>query len=282
MLRAAVNEWGPPIAITTAGVAAPGAVITPGNDAYGTYVQLLSAAQVTDDAYGIWICINSVAVSAVTRNLLANIGADPGGGTAYQVVIPDLLGSCAGSMTGTGLGGIWYYFPLGFRAGTSLACQMSVHNATVGTGNCFVKLVRQPSQGVPPRVGSYVRAFGVTSASSSGTAVTPNGAGSKSAYVQLGTIAAGDVLWSWCGGIGCDNSVMSNNQSTWDFAIGSASNKRIVISDQLVIPTAAEVLAYTSPGATAIGIGGDGLYVRAGGSASSPTGMSAIMYGVGG
>ena len=111
--------------------------------------------------------------------------------------------------------------------------------------------------------------------------MTPNSAGGKSAFVQLGAPLT-ESLWYWTLGVGCNNAAMSNNQATWDLAIGDATDRRIVIADQLVIPTAAEVLAYTSAGAAAGASPGDRVWVRAGASAVSPTGMSAAAYGVGG
>lgn len=279
-IRRAINEFQLQIASATS--AAAGATVTPGNNTYGTYVQLLSGAAVTDDAYGIWLNFNSIAVSAVARDCIAKVGFDAAGGTSYTDAILDLLCSCAGLMTGIGFGGINYFFPLRIPAGTSIAVAMSVNNATVGTGSAFCRLLCKPSHPEMVWAGSFVRTFGTTPASSTGTAITPNSAGSKSAYVQLGSALA-ETLWYWCLGVGCNNTAMSNNQASWDLAIGSSTTvNRPIISDQIVVPTAAEALAYTSQGASAIGMTGDLIFARAGGPTTSPTGMSAAAYAVGG
>lgn len=280
MLRAAINEFG--LIIASAGSASAGATITPGNNTYGSYTQLLAGASVTDDVYELWLNFNAVAVSGVARDCLAQVGVDPSGGSSYNVIVPDLLVSCAGAMSGVGLGGIWYRFRLFIKAGSSIAVAMSVNNATVGTGSAFCKLFCKPSHPELIRVGSFVRAFGVTAGSSSGTAITPNAAGSKSTFVQLGSALA-ETLWDWCLGVGCNNAVMNNNAASWDLAIGSAvGTNRVVVLDQVVIPTTAEVLAYTAANTPALAVAGDLVFARAGGAASSPTGMSAAAYGTGG
>lgn len=259
-----------------------GATVTPGNDTYGTYAQVIAGAAVTSDAYGIWINFNSNSVSAVARDTIAKIGFDPAGGTTYTDVALDLLCSCAGIIGGTGLGGVWYYFPLWIPAGTSIGVAASVHNATVGTLASFCKLAIKPSNSSAlPRTGTFVRTFGSTPASSSGTAITPNAAGSKSAYVQLGSATA-EPLWYWCLGVGCNNTVMNNNSCAWDLALGDASNKLNVIVDQLSHQTASEVQAFQSPGVAADAATGSLVYVRAGSSAAQVTGISAAAYAVGG
>lgn len=268
--------------IVSATSAAAGTTITPGNNTYGTYVQLLSGAAVTDDAYGIWLNFNGISVSAVARDCIAKVGLDSAGGTTYTDTIVDLLCSCAGILTGVGLGGINYFFPLKIPAGTSIAVALSVNNATVGTGNAFCRLLCKPSHPELVSAGSFVRTFGSTPASSSGTAITPNGAGSKSAYVQLGS-ALTETLWYWTLGVGCNNAVITNNQATWDLAIGSSTTvNRPVVVDQLVVPAAAEILSYTGQSASVIGVSGDLVFARAGGPASSVTGFSAAAYAVGG
>jgi hypothetical protein len=60
-----------------------GVVVTPGNNTYGSYVQMMTAAQVTSDAFAIAINVNSNAVSAAARDALLKVGFDPAGGTSY-------------------------------------------------------------------------------------------------------------------------------------------------------------------------------------------------------
>lgn len=279
-IRGYLYETGAPI--VSASSASGGTTITPGNNVYGAFVQILSGAAVTDDCVGILINVNNLGVSGVAKDAIAQVGADPAGGTSYTVIIPDLLVSCAGGVSGVGGGGISYYFPLFIKAGTSLAIAVSTNNATVGTCTAYIRLFRQPA-GIPtPRVGSFVRAFGINTGTSSGTSITPNGAGAKNAFVQVGA-ALTEPLWGWCLGIGVNNAVMNNNPAAWDLAIGSSTTvNRIVIADQIAYPTTAEIFYYQSFTTHALGVVGDLLFVRAGGQGASVAGMSAAAYGIGG
>lgn len=282
-IRAPVNECGLTISTTNFGLVT-GATVTPGNNLYGTYVQLLAGAAVTDDAYGFWVNVNSLAVSGAARDAIAKIGLDPAGGTTYTDFITDLYVSCAGAHTGVGVGGIWYYFPVRIKAGTSIAIALSVNNATVGTAGAQCQLLCRPSHPDLIRVGSYVRTFGSTPGTSSGTAFAPV-SGSKSAYVQLGSaIAAADSLWYWHLGVGINQSVVGNNNPlACDLAIGSSTTvNRIVVADQIILPTTAEVIGYRVTGAAAIAKPGDLVFMRAATTGVLFTGWSAIGYGIGG
>lgn len=280
MLRTSTSEWGLVTASATLG--SSGTSVTPGNNTYGTYVQLIAGASVTDDVYEIWITINSGFVSGQARDTLVKIGTDPAGGTSYTDTILHLAGSCAGVLAASnqGGGGIWYRFPLMIRAGTSIAAAAAVNNATVGTTRCYVKLMSRPTMPSVPRVGTFVRTFGATTASSSGTAIVP-GTATKSAYVLIGTTS--DPLWFWNFGVCINNASSSSNAAVWDLALGSSTTvNRNIIVDQVVMPGPLETLDYYSFGATAQSAIGDGVYGRAGGPFGSPSGMSVIAYGLGG
>ena len=256
--------------------------IIPGNNAYGSYVQLLTGAEVTDDAYGIWINLSNNTVSAVARDSFAKVGVDPSGGTTFIDKIPDLGCSSAGTISASngGCGGMTYYFPLFIKAGSAIGIAASVNNATVGTLKASVRLFCKPS-GIPPRTGTFVRSFGAIAASSSGVPIVPNGSGSKSAFVQLGSALA-ESLWYWSLGVCCNNSNMTNNTSVWDLYLGDGTNMRSVIVDMIVMPGSLETLAYTCLGQNMLAQIGEKVYSRAGSNSTSPTGMSAIAYGMGG
>lgn len=277
-MRPNINEWG--LVLVSSPVWGSGVTVTPGNNTYGSYAQLMSGAAVTDDAFGIWITVAAIASSGVAKDGLAKIGIDPAGGTSYVDTIVDLAVSSAVPLTGSS--GIQYYFPLKIKAGSSIAIACSVSTATVGTANAFCRLFCRPSRPELVRTGTYVRTFGSTPASSNGTSFTL-GSGVKGSYVQLGSaIAAGDELWYWCLGICSANANMNNNSAACDLAIGSSSAKRIVVSDMAVSPTTAEQIAFVSAGASALSGPGDFLYARGGVISGVTTGWSAIAYGVGG
>lgn len=259
-----------------------GATVTPGNNTYGAYAQLMPGATLTERAYGVQFVINSNSVSGQARDAMFKFGADPAGGTAYQDIGSDISCSCASPIGGTGIGVVTPVIPIRFEAGSSIAIAMSVNNATVGTAAAFCRLLWKPSHPeLIPRTGTALRSYGTNPGSSSGTAVTPNSAGGKSAFVQLGTIAAGDSPWFWFGGVFCNNASMSNNPSWWDWALGSSSTvNRTIIADDLVAPGSAETFTRLWQGVYAQGNPGDQLFARAGGPATSPSGMSTSIYGV--
>ena len=278
-----INDFG--LIIPSVTPAVSGDTVTPGaSNTFGSFAALYTSAEVTDKAYGILINFNNNAVSATARDTLVDIGVDEAGGTNYRVVIPTLLASSAGTQSASngGCGGIWYYFPLGIEAGSSVAARASVNNATAGSFQVACWLHCRPRRPDLHRVGSFVRAFGINTATSSGTAITPNGSGSKSAFVQLGS-ATVEPLWWWNIGVGINNAVSSNSNSLWDLSSGSSTTlNRPIIMDQLVMPGAVETLAYMQRGAAAQVAVGDLLFARAGSNNTSPTGMSVAAYGLGG
>lgn len=275
-----VNEFGLIIASASGAPSASiGASTTPGNNSYGSYSSIMSGATVTDDVYGLWIIVNTGFVSGSARDILITIGLDPAGGTSFSDWITDLAGSCAANYGGaTSAGGVKYFFPLFIKSGTAIGAKSSVNNATVGTVSVGVKLLCRPSRPDLLRLGTQVRTYGSTAASSSGTAVTVGGA-SEGAWTSLGTVAAGDRPWFWTVGVGINNATMNNNGLHVDFGIGDGSNKRIVIQDQLILTSTTETISAEYPGAYAKACPGDVVYGRAQGP-SAVTGTSMIAYGV--
>lgn len=165
-----------------------GTTVTPGaNDAMGSYAALFGAA-IPFDVYGVMITIRGVQVSGQAKPYLADIGADPAGGTAYGVIIPKLNGCCAPLINTTGvLAGFYYYFPLFIKAGTTLAARAQVGNATAGTSAVVCNVFGKPKRPERHRVGAYVDAIGIDAANSRGTTLTP-GTPSLGTAVSLGTL----------------------------------------------------------------------------------------------
>lgn len=280
----------PSVALGTRPATNWGASITPGNNTYGSYTSVQSAH--TEDAYGILININSNNVSAAARDALVTIGFDPAGGTSFGGLggvagneINHLVASCAvayllGSAANTG--GIWYYFPLFIKAGTSIGAKASINNATVGTLRVATWLMTRPTNPKTLRCGSFVRTFGATTASSSGTAITP-GTTTKATYTQVGSAIA-EPLWFWELGIGMNNATMPNNIYHCDLAVGSSTSaNQTVIQDAFVAISSTEAIGKPVAGAYWQAAVGDNVYVRAqGGPNALDIGYSMIAYGVGG
>lgn len=282
----APNEWGliiPSVADGTRPGVGPGAVLTPGNNAYGSYVQMLAGASVTHDAFGIWINVNAGLVSSQARDTLVTLGIDPAGGTSYTTWIADLLASCAtlrgGSSAGFCGGGIDFYLPVFLKAGTSIAAKASINNATVGTTRVQAKLFCKPSRPESFWSGAFVETFGAVTASSSGTPVTP-GTTSEGDWAELGTLTR-PIRWLEFG-IGVNSAAMTANTYHVDIGIGDATSKRVVIQNAYVETVGVEGIIKPVGGAFCAGAIGDKIYGRCQvGPNAADTGVSLVAHGVG-
>jgi hypothetical protein len=211
-----------------------GAVITPGTaGTKGAWAQVFTGAQVSTEIFGIRIFINNNSTSATTRNALVDIGIDPAGGTAYSVVIPDLIGGHAAPTT---IGGIHYYFPLYIPAGASVAVRAVGTVAT--TFNVALTVFGKPHRPDGVLAGTKVVAFGATLATATGTTVTA-GTTSDGAWTQLGSATTFPIWWWQCG-MTCVDTTMTANAHTMDISAGDATNKNLVLENALANFTAAE------------------------------------------
>ena len=281
MLKGSPNEWGLVISSVADGTrpaAAWGALLTPGNNTYGSYVQLLTAT--SDETYLIRIACHSFAASATARDALVTIGIDPAGGTSYADFIVDLAASCAPTYAQF-IGIVEYEFPVRIPAGASVAAKATVNNATVGTGRVSITLFGRPSRPELVKAGTFVQTFGATPASSSGSTFTA-GSTSEGAWAQVGS-ALTAPLWFWEFGFCVNNTVMGNTVHHVDIGLGDASNKKVVIPNGVVAESSAETLAKPAQGRFGIGAVGDIVYARVqDGPAVGGTPASVIVYGVGG
>jgi hypothetical protein len=254
--------------------------VTPGNNAYGSWVNLLTATP--EEADWIEININSIGTSATATDTLVTIGIDPAGGTTYTDFIPHLLATAASPYFGSNaVGGIWYRFPLRVPAGASLAVKASQNNATPVTGFVLARLYRQSRRDAGGRVGTYVKTFGEVTATSKGTDIT-SGTTAEGSWTQLGSsTGADDNLFFWQVGIGQNSGSFSTAAQHIDLGIGDGTNFRTPILDELVSYNGSEMMSADYEGAYAQATTGDKIYARAQGSGAATT-LSAIAYAVGG
>lgn len=239
------------------GGSAWGTTVTPGNNTYGSWAQLIAAT--TYDTFYIEVNFNSVTTAAAVKDCIANIGIDPAGGTAYTTLIPHLLCSDAQYTAYTGHWGVSYQFPVFIPAGSSIACQMSVNNATVGTGRCNIKVYGQPSHPEKIKFGTSVEAVGITTATSTGTVVT-SGTTSEGAWVNLGTTTARGCFLQF--GVSHTASTMGNEAFHADVSFGGTFGKTIVIQDAQIYLTNAESVSMIQPPAWCSIPSGDTIYGR--------------------
>lgn len=246
----------------------------------GAWTQIFSGAQVVNDVYGIQINFNSAGANNTIRNFLVNVGVDNTAGTAYDIKIPYLLASSASPYTTNG-GGVWYYFPLYIRAGSSIGMQVQ---GSTGSTTCYsyVTLFGQPRRPDGIRTGSKVIAFGQNIANSRGTAITM-GTTAEGAWTQLGT-ATTERLWWWQIGYACNDSSMSAAAIHMDLGAGNATNKKLLVEDAVVMTNTTEQIsnlpvAVGSGGQVAVG---DIIYGRAQSSTTADTTPTLMAWGLGG
>jgi hypothetical protein len=225
--------------LTTRPAAAYGTQITPGNNTYGLYTEILSDTDVTRDCYGILVNINSITVSTAATDSITTIGIDTSGGTSYVDFIPHLLSSAASTYT-TQSGGHWYYFPVFIPAGSALAAKGSINRATVGTQRVAVWLYGAPSDPSSLKVGQGVEAIGITAASSAGTAVTSGGA-AEGTWTSLGSTTK--QCFSWNFGIGVNDAGMNSGIYHADLSYGDGTNQKVIGLDKWYMSSNAEILS---------------------------------------
>jgi hypothetical protein len=284
MFRPPLNEFAliiPSVAAGTRPSTIFGTSVTPAQNAYGTYAQLLAGASVTDECQEIEIVVSGFGASAANRDGAVTIGFDTAGGTSYTDTISDLVcGPCART-AGDGLPGAYFTFPLRVPAGTSIAAKASVNNVTLTAIRVWCILRGRPSRPDLIRVGSFVRTFGSTPASSNGTTVTP-GTASDGTYVQIGSALA-EPLWYWEFGYGIDDATMTQSEIAVDIALGDVTNKRVIIQDASVFSNSFEMISKPrGQGRYARGAVGDLVYARAQSAATADSNNSVAVYGVGG
>jgi hypothetical protein len=131
-----VNEWLYTVSsrgITTRPSTLLSKSVTPAQNAYGSYTQLIAGASVTDDCYEFELLVGTVAIAASARDCLVTIGIDEAGGTSYTRGLERhrrrdqrVTYFSAGSFNAVG-----FRIPLRIKAGTSVAIKASVNSATL-------------------------------------------------------------------------------------------------------------------------------------------------------
>jgi hypothetical protein len=206
------------------------------------------------------------------------MGVDNAGGTSYVSVIPHLLAGNAIPYT-TPPGGVFYYFPLYIRAGSTVAFRAMSNSATaLRVSVYFYGLPARPDA---VRVGSYVDAFGVNVTNRIGTAITA-GTTSEGTFTQLGS-ATTKPYWWWQMGFNINNTNMNAATTHADIASGTATNRRLLIENQIWQSTTAEQIGCVPAIISAYKevATGDLIYGRAQTTATT-TGTTMIAYGLGG
>ncbi len=254
-----------------------GTSITPLQNSFSTYAEILSDTNVTRDCYGILINVNGLNVSTAAKDALCTIGIDTAGGTSYVDLIPNLLVSCAWAYTAAP-GGHWYYFPIYIPAGSAIAAKGSVNNAAPGTFRVAVRLFGAPSDPSSIVCGQGVEAIGVVTASSRGTAVT-SGTTSEGSWTSLGTTTRNCFAWQY--GMGVNDGTMTALLYHADLSYGDGTNQVMIGRDKLYYSGATEQLGAGVYGPNFCNVpAGSTMYGRLQCSGTADSALSMAAYGV--
>lgn len=195
-----------------------GVAVTPAQNAYGAYVNLLLSSDTTDDIWLIEINVNNIGISGSARDGMITIGVDTAGGTSYTDTISNLVCGPASAVGGATFGlGVTFRFPLRIPAGSSVGVKGSVNSATLTAFNVGIAAWGRPTAPETVRAGAWVDTYGANTATSAGTGVTEGGV-PDGAFVLLGTLAR--PCWALEYGIGCSNATMVNALIKTDIVAG--------------------------------------------------------------
>lgn len=255
-----------------------GTSVTPAQNAFGSWTQVLAAASVTQNVRGVLVTFTNTNVSGQAKDCVVDIGVDPAGGTSYTTLIPALFASNTPGVTSEP--GTSYYFPVAIASGSSIAARASVNNATVGTVRVQITVFGSPT--VSTKAGTAVQAVGFTAASSSGTAVTP-GQAAEGSWTTVGTLDA--ESWFFQLGVGINTGTATGGLLSFDAAEGDGNT--MLVQDSLWLSTAGEVLMQANAAANIHQVqrtiaAGSTIKVRGQCSGVPDAAWSAIVYAVSG
>ena len=251
-----------------------GTSVTGAAGAYGSYQSVLAGASVTEDCFGIAINIHTASASATVRHLLVTIGRDLAGGASFTDWLTDL--NCANAGPYTSGGGIWYYFPMYIKAGTSIG--VKGRGNTAFTFRCQVYLFGQPRKPDGIRAATKFQSFGVSG--NVGTSITP-GTTSEGAWTSLGTAAFS--LWWWQMGYNTNDTTTSNRAIHADLGGGASGQQKILVTNLLTNTTTSEAQhsSLMTVGCTGLLVSGEEVWGRLQMSGTADTGTAMTAYGVG-
>jgi hypothetical protein len=248
-------------------------------DTKSGYQEIFAGAAVTHDVYGIRISGNVLGLNGETRMVLFDVATDPAGGTTYADIIAN-LGMMPMNTSFTGANS--YFFPLFIKAGSSIAIR---HQCGTGGVNAQFRvwLYCKPTRPESWRSGAYVNTYGATTASTTGTAVTP-GTVSEGAWGLIASLSRRAWYFQAC--LLIDDSIITANQVyDCDVAVGDGSNKDIVLQGLSYYTTSGETaapLAYPSFNECVREAPIANVYGRSQCSGTADSNCSMIVYALGG
>lgn len=253
--------------------ASQGTAVTPAVGSKGSWAEAI--ASLSNDTFGLLICISGNNASGASRNTVIDIGIGTAGNEI--VLIPDLIGGNAASYA-IGGSGLWYFFPVAIPAGTRVAVRAQ---GTVTTAfRVFVQAFQKPLNPSMIKKASFVEAIGMTVPN--GVSVTPGTTG-EGAWTLLGTTSR--QLWFWQVGAQIPSGDVSHNAGVIhiDLAEGDGTNFTLLMESAVLVTTAAEIasLAPITVGCEYPLPAGKSIYARAQHSGTAEA-LQITAYGAGG
>ena len=208
----------------TAPSTTPGVSVVPGSGSKGSYIELASAAELTQDCYGIMLWVHAGNTSATIRDLLIDIGTDPGGGSSYSQVhgISDIY---APQSSNAVFGGRWFWFPFFIKAGVSVGVRGKANNTS--TFRIKAWFFGQPSRPDMIRAAQYAETIGVSG--NGGTPFTCGNSGAEGSWTSIGTTTRS--LWWWQLAFGNNVGTTTAQMYYADLAYGDGSTFHIIIEN---------------------------------------------------
>lgn len=243
----------------------------------GSWVELIAGSSIQYNCYKLVIKLHNASSSGIARNILADIGIDPTGGTSYSVLINNL---CASMVTSANVlsGGSVYTFPIFIPAGSSLACRaQGSSGGTYNINGVQVILYGQPSNLEGLVYGHAVETLGANSATSIGTTIAV-GTTSKSAWTSIGT-----TTYRWKSiqtSYGQNTGAVNSNFLRLESGFGDGTNMTILQPDVFVSCDSTERISVINSPTECDIPAGSTIYVRAQTDNVNPTNPYSMVYGV--
>lgn len=275
MLMAPHNHLSEFTSATSVGAGAFGTAVTSGGSAhtYGSWTQIKAALNYASEYCTISLANNFT--SLATQNAYVDIGI----GTTTGDVLPIIEKLC-GSHAAAGFGR-HYFMPIRIPSGLNIYAR---HQNTVASKAISVQLNTfggNMNPGSYPNFGKAV-AIGATTASTTGTAITPGATGAEGSWTQIIASTTSDYGGLMISGLfNVDTSMTSNLLTTFDIGIGASGQEKSVGENILVnMPTSNDERAASVSFPTLIGVPvGSRIAVRASGSGTADSSNSVIVLG---
>jgi hypothetical protein len=194
---------------------------------YGSWAEILTAAQLTSGLDALTIVVNSLSLGvSLNRAAMLEIGVDPAGGTSYTTLIANLpIGNTGNSMIALGGTG-HYHFPIRIPSGASVAARVQCAQTTAPDVRVIAIGFGSSSRPHIMPVGQYSETIGATPASSSGTNFAPGNA-TWGSWASLGTTT--QPLWWWNYGFASVDNSLATSYHHYEVAFGDTTNKHLLL-----------------------------------------------------